>query len=357
MEKKPYAGTRLPHLDILRVLSILTVIFLHGSTKGPLLFLQTENTAEYWISLFLSALIRFAVPVFFMISGALLLGKEEGIRTVYRKRVLRMSIVFLLVSAVYYAALHFREGLQLADIGAFFRAIYTEPITAPLWYMYAYIAALILLPFLRKLAKLMQPKDYLYLLLLRLVFVTGIAVADNFIFRAPLTAEFQIPIAVERGSFYMLMGYCVEHKLPTEKFTKKNLGLLWIAALFFVSLCAVLTHLLCLRDGYTPDTLVLYDKFTALSAIAVYASVKALTLRRPLSEKTGKLFTLLAENVFGIYLAEKALREILTPVYTHLQPVLTALPAAFVWTFCCFVCGEVLIFLIRRIPLARKLLG
>ena len=94
-------STRKPHPDLLRVVSVFGVLFIHSGTHGATLFLHTDSAAEYALSLFLSMFVRFAVPVFFMISGALLLGRNEPLRVVLTRRVLRIAVVSLITFAVY----------------------------------------------------------------------------------------------------------------------------------------------------------------------------------------------------------------------------------------------------------------
>ena len=80
------------YLELLRVIAILLVMYNHSPA---FMSFQNQSGVEYGISVFLSMLCKAAAPVFFMISGALLLGKDESIGTVFRKRVLKIFLALI----------------------------------------------------------------------------------------------------------------------------------------------------------------------------------------------------------------------------------------------------------------------
>ena len=72
------AGKRTVYLDFIRILAIYMVLFNHTRTSGFVLFTVRRGSFFYPFYLFNAILIKSAVPLFFMVSGALLLGKEES---------------------------------------------------------------------------------------------------------------------------------------------------------------------------------------------------------------------------------------------------------------------------------------
>lgn len=97
-----YRETRTIYLDILRIIACLMVIFNHSNERGFLRFISDDmETALWWINLFFSTMCKSAVPIFFMISGALLLRKEETICATYR-RIPRIFTDLVLFSLLYY---------------------------------------------------------------------------------------------------------------------------------------------------------------------------------------------------------------------------------------------------------------
>ena len=79
--------------DNTRILAILAVIFLHVAATG------VENaddlgSSQWWIANVYDSLVRWSVPVFVMLSGALLLSgnKTESIFAFYRKRAAKLLV-------------------------------------------------------------------------------------------------------------------------------------------------------------------------------------------------------------------------------------------------------------------------
>ena len=63
------------YIEVLRIVAVFLVIFNH--TDGYFLYYSnTENPLTWWFSFLGSVLCRINVPLFVIISGALLLGKE-----------------------------------------------------------------------------------------------------------------------------------------------------------------------------------------------------------------------------------------------------------------------------------------
>lgn len=73
------------HIEFLRALCIWLVMFTHTSTSGFSLYL--ERPASFFFPLYIAVpfWVKTAVPIFFMISGALLLEKEESISRIFKK--------------------------------------------------------------------------------------------------------------------------------------------------------------------------------------------------------------------------------------------------------------------------------
>ena len=84
--KRPWDGS----LDVLRTGAAVLVVLLHCSgSLRPL----AEFGPEWWGTALLQAFTRSAVPLFVMISGALLIGPEtENLAAFYRRRASRILV-------------------------------------------------------------------------------------------------------------------------------------------------------------------------------------------------------------------------------------------------------------------------
>ena len=79
------------------------------------------------------------VPLFFMISGATLIDKEEPLKSLYLKRVLKIVLVLFAFSLFYYLW-HINWHIRLFYVRDLFTKVVSEGVIIPYWYLYAYIA-------------------------------------------------------------------------------------------------------------------------------------------------------------------------------------------------------------------------
>lgn len=92
---------RKTYLDYLRVFATLAVIMLHLAAQKW--YNCDVNGAEWRVLNFYNSIVRWGVPVFLMISGALFLDREEiPVKKILSKYVLRLLTAYLVWSFVYY---------------------------------------------------------------------------------------------------------------------------------------------------------------------------------------------------------------------------------------------------------------
>ena len=85
---------RKSYLDVLRNIAIFMVLFNHTGSKGFAIFTTVApQSVSYWIYLFGAIFIKIAVPIFFMISGALLLERENEVVCIPVSRGGKMEVI------------------------------------------------------------------------------------------------------------------------------------------------------------------------------------------------------------------------------------------------------------------------
>ena len=87
--------------DLVRSIAIILIVFTHsmGMITGTAPAGGSPVRVEYAL---LRTIISPGVHLFFLLSGALLLGKEEPVWLFYRKRLRRILVPFLIWSAILY---------------------------------------------------------------------------------------------------------------------------------------------------------------------------------------------------------------------------------------------------------------
>ena len=166
MERKPY---RTEWLDTLRALATLGVIIIHVSS--PLVNMAfPKNLPFWWIGNVVDSAVRFAVPIFLMLSGTTLLGKDEPAGQFYKKRMLRVLLPFIFWFVIYCV---FRwtqlpaKGQPTALFSILkwgFSLFLKEGISKHFWYIYMILFLYLFVPWLGKGVRCLKDSTILSLL-------------------------------------------------------------------------------------------------------------------------------------------------------------------------------------------------
>ncbi len=135
-------------LDYLRVIAILAVITIHVTLYY---FNKFKNIGiiDWWIADILSAASRFSVPLFVMISGAVLLGRSFNIWDFYKKRAIRLLPAvffwnFLYIGFNFYKDRDFKELTWVLKFGLFEQGY----AAGHLWYLSMFCCLMLFVPFI-----------------------------------------------------------------------------------------------------------------------------------------------------------------------------------------------------------------
>lgn len=350
--------------EILRILAIVLVVFNHTQERGFELYrVPGCSGVNAALSLLLGVVCKIAVPLFLMVSGGLLLDRQEPIKTVMKKRVLRIVTALVLFSAVLYG---FWIRWGLVETLGFWNFVYTlwrYGISTPYWYLYAYTGLMLMLPLLRAMVQGLSDRSFIYLFLLygvvqsleMLGIYTGFETLYGTVM-VPGAGTFMnvfLPVG-EQMLFYFLMGYYFAHRLPWERLGGRQLSMLCGLSLLAVVCMAGLTWGHFQRK---PESgLVFTGVFLCVPVFTMYMLVHVLMEKHPLKKPWGRIVSTLGGCTFGAYLLEGILRRELMPVYTALAPKLHVLPACLIWVIAVVGAGLVITWVLKKIPVLRRIL-
>ncbi len=340
--------------EILRLIAIVCVVFNHSQHRGFELYLAEGcSTVNFYGSLLLGILCKIAVPLFFLVSGGLLLHREEPVSVVLKKRVLRILIVLVLFSGVLYLFWCVWGSVEQPSFGDFFRQLWADGISIPYWYLYTYLGLQLLLPLLRPMVQSMENRTFWYLIGLHLLLYGVLATLGTVMGLGMLNQDLWVPLA-EPNLFYFLMGYFLAHRFPWEKIKRRQLGLSWAAATAAVGIMLVLARINILRSGAV--TMNYHKSLILLLVFAVYGTVHQLCAWHPVPQRAARILETLGGCVFGTYLLEGILRHYLSPLYATLEPRIHVLPACLVWVAAVVASGLAITWVLKKLPGLRKLL-
>lgn len=339
------------YLEALRVIAIFLVMYNHSPA---FMSFQTQSGAEYGVSVFLSMLCKGAVPIFFMISGTLLLGKEESIGNVFKKRVLKIALALLVFSFLYYMKLVLKGEMTLSLL-AFFRIILTQPIFLPYWYMYSYLAFLVLLPLLRPIAKHMTKELTFYLIALQIIFgvllqVLGYETGWWYCGHFDVTSVFHVTI------FYPLVGYGLDRAMDEKSTDGRCLLLLNLLLLAAAVGSGVLVEHDYVKNGVYSEFFLSFAVSTV--AITLFLDAKVLFLNYSPSERFKKVISFMGDKVFGMYLLDGFLGTggAMDIIFRTLSPFIGFLPAYLIEIAIIFAIRIVGITILKFLPVFKSIL-
>lgn len=258
---------RIAYFDVLRILATFAVIVLHLSAQH---WADTDVYSRAWqaFNLYDSA-VRWAVPVFVMISGSLFLSGSQSLLHILKKNVLRLVTAFVFWSALYAVFMVNFEGCPTNLIlQQFLNGHYH------MWFLFMIVGLYLIVPFLRAIVR--DEKLLRYFLLLTLIFT----------FLLP-----QIASAVSLLSWQ----YCAEFKALTGKFY-------YHFTLGFV-LTVVLTSFASRLQGAATELFYGYDSLNVLFVcVGLFVFAKEHLNFPNLSEKCHRCIRALSRWSFGAYL-------------------------------------------------------
>lgn len=301
--RKPKHVRRLD-FDLLRVASMAAVVYLHTAAGG---LRQSEDMALWNLSNLLSSLAVAAVPLFFMISGALLLGSEKTDDPAYllRRRLPRVAVPGLCWSLLVVGGVWLSQGgeaalLKLVNLPGI-------SVITPYWFLYALIPMYLLSPLLKRLTDHMEERHWRYLLGLWVVVTLGLNQLSRFLpdpWYALLRENQTLNVSLLEGYLgYFLLGAWLDRmeRPPARR-------ILLAAALGSWAVIALGTWGVFLVTGVYGEQ---FATYRGVFTMVLSASLFLLFRDAFRGRRSGRAAVLLSACSFGVYLAHPMAIELL----------------------------------------------
>lgn len=338
--------------DNIRFIATFGVIILHISGIGLYEF-GNVSIIHWSIANTFDSAMRCCVPLFIMLSGALLLSKDKDLLPYLKNRFVRIVLPFLFWSIIYSLLIGLdifnknsttTSAVTISDFllykGSFKQQAYH------LWYVYMILGIFLIAPILRKWIKSATEKEILYFLIIWIITV---------LLDLKYFSIFKLNIQLTFFSGYLgyfVLGYYLSIKKFEEiPLIKNSITLIIISLIAFT---AYGTFVLTATKGKFEDELYqyLYPNIILLS-VAVFLWVKSWRFEFAfISSWRNKV----NEYSFGIYLAHVAITWILNEIgfnWSFIHPLL-AIP---VTATICLIISFGLIHFLRLIPGGKYISG
>lgn len=283
------------YMEYLRVIAMFAVVAIHICITALSDF---DNYSQLDAVLYASVrnVFHFAVPIFFMISGALILPpvKELPLKKLLGRYLLKYGLAIVVFGWVFATIERYFVSKKLSiDLftGSFMDMLIGKS-WDHMWYMYALFGTMLVVPILRLITKHCQKSYIYYFVVVFGLFLTIIPIGEHYL-------QFKLGVALPFNSvycFYMLLGYWIDHK---DILISKKISAGIMAVLF-----PVIIVLTVLQQIYQFDTEVLFAYFSPIIdvlSVGIFSFFR--NTEHLLSAKETPAFVkFLGKYSFGVYI-------------------------------------------------------
>jgi len=343
-------------VDLIRTVAIIAVIVLHTTTDGTSFDPQEPLAVwRWWFVDVYQSMSRVGVPLFAMLSGALLLQpyKTESLSVFFKKRWARIGLPFLFWGAIYFAWTFFTDPEAFTS-SYIIQSVLSGPYWH-FWYLYMLIGVYLFTPLLRVMVAHADRKLIKYLLIVWLLGAILVPIPSLFGSYHLSSNVFIIPMWV---GYFVLGLYLLDAKVRRST--------LLACLLLGLASTAVGTYFMAATFGGT-QTYFFQDYFSPtmiLASVTLFMLLNTVQApqnqTKPRHPKISLLLRKISENTLPLYLFHVMIIESLQRGYfgfTISSSTLNSIvEVPLISLVALFICLAVIIPL-KKIPGLKRLIG
>ena len=301
--------------DIIRFFAILTVFSIHciGGLDA-----QRDTGINIFVSNIFHTFQGIGVPLFLLLSGALLLGKQDTISEFLKKRMVRVVIPFLSWSIILFIIYYFVEPTHYGDnlqnlptyalMAKFLGILFFHGVHGVYWFVYMILGLYLTAPILQRFLRNANEAVVLYAcVLITAVFVLNILLPDLLVTQRMLSSNL-----VCLG--YFLSGYYIKQYLLKKSWSNSVLNT-----------SSILLLLLSFCNQYY--SFINQDIVTYCMSISVFGALMKCNFRNGL---VAKYITFVSRTSYGMYLSHVLLISLFVKLDLDKQLPITIVPLVIV---------------------------
>ena len=326
--------------DIIRFVAILIVFSIHCMAG---LDAQRNTVSNIIVSNLFHAFQGIGVPLFVLLSGALLLGRLESPSVFLKKRIVRVLVPFFMWSVLLYGIFYvvnpdyYGIDLRITSpcevIMKFIDVLCFNGIHGVYWYVYMILGLYLVAPILQRFLQNADERVVLYACMM----VSAVVVMNTLIPDFLVTKRMVSSNLIFLG--YFLSGYYVKQYLLQKSWSKPVLNV-----------SAVLLLLLSFINQYYPfvnQCIIVY-----FMSIAFFGALMKCNIKNRI---VAKYVTFVSRTSYGMYLSHVLIISVFVRIGIDKQMPIALLPAVMVFSILCI--ETVMMFIINKLKLSKYLGG
>ena len=319
--------TREYAFDILRVISMIMVIIIHIANVYCRSF-GMISTKSYLISLIFNTICRVSVPIFFMISGSLLLDRSFN-KEKYLKRVLKYVILIVVWDIIYLVWEYFYLGITYDKL----YMLVIDPYRAHLWFLYTILVLYAIQPLLKLIMD--KSNNVVKIILLTVWIILSLASMIN-----PYVAKF---FTIFSYIGYFIIGKYLYDFIKKIDLRKYNVSFILIMIICF-SISIWMNYSLSIRLNQFYNLFFAYrTPFIMISSFALYV----LIISNYRKDSLNKFVTGLSDLSLGVYLIHGIFLDVTVKVFIYSS--INSLIGIPIFTVIIFILSIISTFIIKKI--------
>lgn len=348
--QKPITRSRYLWADLIRIIAIFGVVAIHVDTFG-----YSWNKIpwiDWWAANVYNAIIRFAVPMLFILSGYLLLDKQDDDRTFFSKRFSKVVIPLIAWSMIYMVFSHKYDVSSIFRV-EFVQKFLNDDIFYHLYFLYYIIGLYLITPLLRRILVHANMNDIRYFLILWFLFTPFNQLIGFFGY------NIGIPVEAATGNLGLyLTGYAI-------KKTRLNNRIIYLSGIIVATALITMifgSYIMSVNSGkfntFLTSTSITQTTYAICLFILLREALDHMTLRMPY-KKIEKIIKTVAGASMGIYLVHPILlhyvRHGIFGVFLLSPSFLSPMISIPLVTGLLFVVSLIIVIVMQKIPLIRKI--
>ena len=338
---------RILYVDILNIISMFAVVMLHHNG----IVHQYSDSRAWKTSLIVETLFYWAVPVFLMISGAMLMEyrKKYDTKTFFKKRFSKVLIPFVFWSCIM-AIWKVKTGqisLEHNSIKDYINIVLN--CEAIYYFGYVILGLYLTMPLLSCLSEEKYKKTLWYTVIIFFVFNAILPLFSEY-----FDINYNKSLSLQVGGYviFILLGYL----LSKEEIVKKYRIIVYLLGAVSFILRYFVTFYLSTRDGHINKVLFGYSQFhSILLACAVFVFIRNIQWDNFIKKEIiMNWFGKIASCSFGIYLTHKI-------VMYYEQDLLNINIYSWQWrtigAICTYLISLGIILILKKIPIIKRIVA